>query len=166
MAKSAPAAPAHTARPRRHGRYGLPRSRPPASGIPAGSAIAAPDGAARRARTPAPILPLPVMTSTKVKPSLWARCRKPNSARCARVCVMPCRSSRASISFRPRESCERSRRPIGASGGGFRLWREHRFAAARRRLARQHGLARQRSLPAPAKLDGGFARRGVSCAAA
>jgi hypothetical protein len=30
---------------------------------------------------------------------------------------MPCRSSRASISFRPRESCERSRRPMGASGG-------------------------------------------------
>ena len=30
---------------------------------------------------------------------------------------MPCRSSRASICFRPRESCERSRRPSGASGG-------------------------------------------------
>jgi len=35
----------------------------------------------------------------------------------ARLCVMPCRSSRASICFRPRESCERSRRPSGASGG-------------------------------------------------
>src|SRR5439155_502091 len=34
-----------------------------------------------------------------------------------RVGVMPCRSSRASISFRPRESCARSRRPSGASGG-------------------------------------------------
>ena len=66
----------------------------------------------------APILPLPVMTSTKVRPSLWARCRKPDSARWARVCVMPWRSSRASISFRPRDNCERSRRPIGASGGG------------------------------------------------
>src|ERR1700676_3301435 len=31
---------------------------------------------------------------------------------------MPCRSSRASISVRPRERCERARRPIGASGGG------------------------------------------------
>ena len=31
---------------------------------------------------------------------------------------MPCRSSRASISFRPRDRCDRSRRPIGASGGG------------------------------------------------
>ena len=30
---------------------------------------------------------------------------------------MPCRSSRASISLRPRDSCERSRRPSGASGG-------------------------------------------------
>ena len=39
-----------TGRPRRHGRYGLPRSRPPARGIPAGRAIAAPDGATRRAR--------------------------------------------------------------------------------------------------------------------
>ena len=61
--------------------------------------------------------PLPVMTSTKVRPSLWARCKKPDSARCARVCVIPCRSSRASISFRPRDKCERSRRPSGASGG-------------------------------------------------
>src|SRR3954454_21808217 len=32
---------------------------------------------------------------------------------------MPWRSSRASISFRPRDRCDRSRRPIGASGGGF-----------------------------------------------
>ena len=63
------------------------------------------------------VRPLPVMMSTNVKPSLWARCKKPDSARCARVCVMPCRSSRASISFRPRESCERSRRPSGANGG-------------------------------------------------
>ena len=31
---------------------------------------------------------------------------------------MPCRSSLASISLRPRDSCERSRRPSGASGGG------------------------------------------------
>src|SRR5882757_5319022 len=31
---------------------------------------------------------------------------------------MPCRSSLASISLRPRDRCERSRRPIGASGGG------------------------------------------------
>src|SRR4051812_8463002 len=31
---------------------------------------------------------------------------------------MPCRSSLASISLRPRDKCERSRRPIGASGGG------------------------------------------------
>src|SRR4051812_26129816 len=30
---------------------------------------------------------------------------------------MPCRSSRASIPLRPRDNCERSRRPIGASGG-------------------------------------------------
>ena len=63
------------------------------------------------------VLPLPVMTSTKVRPSLWARCKKPDSARWARVCVMPCRSSRASICFRPRDSCDRSRRPSGASGG-------------------------------------------------
>ena len=57
------------------------------------------------------------MTSTNVSPSLWARCKKPDSARWARVCVIPCRSSRASMSFLPRESCERSRRPSGASGG-------------------------------------------------
>src|SRR5215207_3359055 len=31
---------------------------------------------------------------------------------------MPCRSSLASISLRPRDRCDRSRRPIGASGGG------------------------------------------------
>ncbi len=31
---------------------------------------------------------------------------------------MPCKSSRASISLRPRDRCDRSRRPIGASGGG------------------------------------------------
>src|SRR6195256_3996404 len=62
--------------------------------------------------------PLPVMTSTNVRPSRWARCKKPDSAWCARACVMPCRSSRASISFRPRESCKRSRRPSGASSGG------------------------------------------------
>src|ERR1700688_1936823 len=30
---------------------------------------------------------------------------------------MPCRSSRASICFLPRDNCERSRRPSGASGG-------------------------------------------------
>ena len=44
------AAPSHKARPRRHGRHGRPRSRPQASGIPAGRATAAPGGAARRAR--------------------------------------------------------------------------------------------------------------------
>src|SRR6202035_3084269 len=41
---------ARRARPRRRGRYGLPQSRPPARGIRAGSAIAAPAGAAPRAR--------------------------------------------------------------------------------------------------------------------
>ena len=35
---------------------------------------------------------------------------------------MPCRSSRASIPFRPRDNCERSRRPIGASGGAAGAW--------------------------------------------
>ena len=54
---------------------------------------------------------------TNVEPSSLARCRKLNSARWARVCVMPCRSSRASMSFRPRDNCERSRRPSGANGG-------------------------------------------------
>src|SRR4051794_5267754 len=58
------------------------------------------------------------MTSTKLRPSLLARCRNAFSALCARVCVMPCKSSRASICFRPRDSCERSRRPNGAKGGG------------------------------------------------
>src|ERR1700736_122786 len=31
---------------------------------------------------------------------------------------MPCRSSLASMSFLPRDNCERSRRPSGAKGGG------------------------------------------------
>ena len=47
---TAPAAPARKARPRRRGRYGLPRIRPRACGIPASSATPAPGGAARRAR--------------------------------------------------------------------------------------------------------------------
>src|SRR3954468_21827857 len=58
------------------------------------------------------------MIRTKLRPSLLARCRNDFNALCARVCVMPCRSSRASICLRPRDSCERSRRPNGANGGG------------------------------------------------
>src|SRR4051812_26470773 len=58
------------------------------------------------------------MIRTKLRPSLLARCRNDFSALCARVCVMPCKSSLASIGLRPRDSFDRSRRPSGASGGG------------------------------------------------
>ena len=109
---TASAAPARKVRPRRHGRYALPRSRPRACGIPVDSATPAPGGAARRARTAAP------RPGSMTASGARAR-RNDSNARCARVWVMPCRSSRPSISFRPRDSCERSRRPRGASGGGL-----------------------------------------------
>ena len=40
-------------------------------------------------------LPIPVITSANLTPPLWARTRKPSSARCAAASVRPCRSMRA-----------------------------------------------------------------------
>src|SRR5450755_2392175 len=65
---------------------------------------------------------------------------------------MPCRSSFASIWFSPRESCERSRRPIGGSGGadggcGF---------AARDVLAKVSDFGAAALVTAGASMIGGF----------
>ena len=82
---------------------------------------------------------------------------------------MPCRSSRASISLRPRESCERSRRPSGASGGGSDLGAAQLSAASQAVLARQPVAARH-WFPPRRKATGGFAARcrlrsGLTCLA-
>ena len=116
---TAPAATARKAHPRRRGRCPPPRSRRPGC---ASSGSASHSGTWRRSTPRSPsstdARPLPVMTRTKVAPSAEAPCRKPISRRCARSWVMPCRSSRASMALRPLASCDRSRRPSGASGGG------------------------------------------------
>ena len=158
---------AHRARPRRHGRYAPPRN--PTTRLRNSGRLEPLRHLA--AQHPAlgfgaAVLPLPVMTSTKVRPSMWARCRNSDSARWARVCVMPCRSSRASICLRPRESCERSRRPSGASGGALGPWLS-RHPCGRKRFWRCDGFGGRRRLVAGEAACGfaarDFFRNGLVC---
>ena len=110
-----------------------------------------------------PILPLPVMMSTKVSPSWWARCRKPNSARCAL-------RLRHAVQIEPGIdllAAARQMRSLAAADRRqrrrLRLWRRQRCAAARRAVGEAAGFgAAFGSAPSTRPA----ASRGAACAAA